>query len=191
MISRRIAILLLVLSFSFPAMAQNSVASVTDVTPAMVAWARHVASDYDKYFKPEKAADLSQALGMLKQELGAYIKTRKKLADSVFRSNITKGKKDPEGLESLKNRMTTVMESMRNVTDLTNKDIRSEGDKLNEEIYNVLYGSEPRYLSHLEAFLDGNEVTKKDLALDGSICYTRLSECLDIISNLLEKTKKY
>ena len=76
------------------------------------------------------------------------------------------------------------MGRMRNVTDLTNDQLREEGDKLNDAIYNVLYGEPNQFLSHLEAFLAGYDVTKKDMALDGSTCYTRLQTCINLITGI-------
>lgn len=168
----------------------QSAPAVTDVTFNMVTWFKHLNADFDKYYKHEKAADLKQRLALLKDDLSTYMKARKKLSDSLFRNNIAPGKKDPANLESLKTKMSTVMGRMRDVTDLTNKELRVEGDKLNDEIYNGLYGEPARFLSSLEAFLDGADVTKKDLAVDGSACYARLEECISNISAVQSKLER-
>lgn len=167
--------------------AQASTPPVQDVTTDLLTWVKHLNNDVEKYYKPEKGADLSQHLGGLKDDLQVYMKTRKKLSDSLFRNNIKPGKKDPDQLEDLKTKMSAVMGHMRDVSDLVSNDLRKEGDKLNEEMYEALYGQQPRYLSFLEAFLDGVEVTKKDLAVDGSVHYQRLEECTAVIASLKDK----
>ncbi|MEZ2444820.1 hypothetical protein AB6805_24005 [Chitinophaga sp. RCC_12] len=178
------------LFFSFSALAQSEKPGVTDITFHMLTWVKHLDSDVDKYFKREKGEQLNQQLESLKQELDNYRKARKTLSDSLFRNNIAPGKKDDYNLEALKVRMSAVMEKLRGVTDLVNPALQAEGDKLNEEIYNALYGDQPKYLSYLEAFLGGLEVTKKDLALDGSTAYSRLGDCVNIISSLEGKINK-
>ncbi|MBC9932962.1 hypothetical protein [Chitinophaga qingshengii] len=165
----------------------SSAPPVQDVSTALLTWVKHLNNDVEKYYKPEKGADLSQHLGGLKDDLQVYMKTRKKLSDSLFRNNIKPGKKDPDQLEDLKTKMSAVMGHMRDVSDLVSNDLRKEGDKLNEEMYEALYGQQPRYLSFLEAFLDGVEVTKKDLAVDGSVHYQRLEECIGVIASLKDK----
>lgn len=163
---------------------------VTDITHNMLGWLKHLNNDFEKYYTHEKAADLKTRIALLKDDLTTYMKSRKKLSDSLFRNNVAPGKKDPVNLESLKTKMSTVMGRLRDVTDLTNKELRVEGDKLNDEIYNALYGEPARYLSNLEAFLDGAEVTKKDLALDGSAVYARLEECVSNISAIQSKLER-
>lgn len=179
--------LLVLLAFSGNVMAQSENPAVLDITTGLLTWVKHLNSNVDKYFTREKGADLGQHLATLKEDLRVYMKTRKTLSDSLFRHNIAPGKRDPDNLEALKNKMGAVMNSMRNVTDLVSNDLRAEGDKLNDEIYDALYGQEPRYLSNLEAFLGGVDVTKKDLAVDGSSNYQRLEECTALIASLQEK----
>ncbi|NML39773.1 hypothetical protein HHL17_21420 [Chitinophaga sp. G-6-1-13] len=167
--------------------AAQTTPSVQDVTTGLLTWVKHLNNDVDKYYKPEKGEDLSLHLKGLKEDLQVYMKTRKKLSDSLFRNNIAPGKKDPDRLEDLKTKMSAVMNHMRDVNDLASNDIRKEGDKLNEEMYEALFGQQPRYLSFLEAFLDGADVTKKDLAVDGSVHTQRLEECTALIASLQEK----
>ncbi|MEC5144819.1 hypothetical protein [Chitinophaga sp. 212800010-3] len=171
--------------------AQVQHASVTDVTPALLDWTKHLNSAADKYVTKEKAEELGQHLELLRQDLTSYMKARKRLSDSLFRNNIAPGKKDPASLQMLKEKMSTVMQRMRDVTDLTNDELRTEGDKLNDKIYHILYEEEGRYPSNLEAFLDGFDVTKKDMALDASMCYQRLEDCVNLISSLLDKVNRY
>ena len=161
--------------------------AVTDVTESLQTWVKRLDSDFNKYYDREKSAQLKESLGFLKQDLEDYMRTRKKLSDSLFRHNVPAGQKDPGNLEILKTKMGAVMGRMRDVTDLTNRELQTEGDKLNDAIYNVLYGQPNQFLSHLEAFFAGYEVTKKDMALDGSICYSRLQTCLGLIDGLREK----
>lgn len=170
--------LLFFLLFAATAFGQSEKAGVTDVTTGMLAWIKRLNNDADKYFTPEKGEDLARNLEALRLDLTIYMKARKVLSDSLFRHNIAPGKKDPDNLESLKTKMNAVMERMRGVTDMVNNDLRAQGDKLNDDIYEVLYGQPGRYLSSLEAFLDGKDVTKKDLAVDGSAKYSRLEECI-------------
>jgi hypothetical protein len=172
------------------AAAQSKTAPVTDVTSELLDWVKHLNNDLDKYFKKEKGAQLNEALDFLKQDLTVYLKTRKALSDSLFRHNAAPGKRDEQNLEVLKAKMSDIMGRMRNVTDLTNKELREEGDKLNDQIYNVLFGDKTHFLSHLEAFLAGMDVTKKDLALDGSTYFTRLQECINLISTLQGRINK-
>lgn len=170
--------------------AQSAKPVVTDVTTGILTWAQHVHNDLDKYYTPDKGVALNEQLEELKRNLTDYMKTRKKLSDSLFRHNIAPGKKDEQNLEALKEKMKAVMERMRNVTDLTSKTLREEGDRLNEDIYNALYGDQPRYLSNLEAFLDGKDVTKKDLAIDGSANYNRLEESVRLITDLQARVER-
>ena len=178
----RLLTLSLFLIFATNAYGQTPV--VTDVTDQLQTWVKHLDGDFNKYYTHEKSAQLKESLSLLKLDLGDYMKARKRLSDSLFRNNAAPGKKDPENLEALKLKMNEVMRRMREVTDLTNEELRKEGDKLNDAIYNTLYTQPNQYLSHLEAFLAGFEVTKKDLALDGSTCYTRLQNCISLISGL-------
>ncbi|MEV4886943.1 hypothetical protein MRBLMN1_005522 [Chitinophaga ginsengisegetis] len=184
------AALCCMLFFSASVLAQSAKPGVTDITFHMLTWVKHLDNDVDKYFKREKGEQLNQQLEALKQELNNYRKARKILSDSLFRNNIAPGKKDDYNLEALKVRMSAVMEKLRGVTDLVNPELQAEGDKLNEEIYNALYSDQPKYLSYLEAFLGGLEVTKKDLALDGSTAYSRLGDCVNIIASLEGKINR-
>lgn len=163
---------------------QSSNPMVSDVTFSMLTWVKHLNGDIDKPYSSEKAEQLKQRLEDLKLDLTVYKKARKVLADSLFRNNIAPGKKDPDNLEQLKTKMSKVMEGMRGVNDLVSESVQQEGDKLNDQIYKTLYEEPGRYLSYLEAFLDGREVTKKDLALDGSVCFTRLEECINMIAGM-------
>lgn len=165
----------------------QSTPAVTDISNHLLDWLKQLNTNFDKYYTPEKGADLKTRVALLKDDLTIYMKARKKLSDSLFRNNIAPGKKDPVNLEALKTKMSTVMGRLRDVTDLTNKELRVEGDKLNDEIYNALYGEPARYLSYLEAFLGGADVTKKDLAIDGSAVYGRLEECVNNLSALQSK----
>lgn len=176
--------LTLFLSLILATNAYGQTPAVADVTDRLLNWVKHLDSDFNKYYTHEKSALLKESFALLKQDLGDYMKARKKLSDSLFRSNAAPGKKDPENLESLRLKMNAVMGRMRNVTDLTNDELREEGDKLNDAIYNVLYGQPNQFLSHLEAFLAGFDVTKKDMALDGSTCYTRLQTCISLITGI-------
>jgi hypothetical protein len=164
--------------------AQSTNAVVTDVTFGLLTWVKHLNNDIDKPRSTEKATQLKEQLGSLKESLTLYRRNRKMLSDSLFRNNIAPGKKDENNLEALKTRMSSVMQGMREVNDLVNESVQVEGDKLNDQIYKTLYEEQGHYLSYLEAFLDGKEVTKKDLALDGSVCYTRLEECINLITTM-------
>jgi hypothetical protein len=188
MVFSKVFPLLLLLAFSVNASGQSPV--VTDVSVGMLTWAKHLDNGLDKYFSREKADELNEHLKYLEQDLRAYMKTRKTLSDSLFRNNIAPGKKDNEHLEILKTEMSAVMRQMRDVTDLVGRELQAEGDKLNNEIYNVLYGEEGRYLSSLEAFLAGGDVTKRDLAVEGSKSYERLEACVNIITVLQRKIDK-
>jgi hypothetical protein len=183
--------LLLSLALSLNAFGQDSkTATVTDAAYNLLTWVKHLNSDVDKYFSPAKGEEMSRYLGLFRQELTNYMKTRKTLADSLLRNNITPGKKDEASLEVLKQRMSNVMTGMRSVTDFVSDDLRAEGDKLNDEIYNAYYGDHPRFLSHLEALLSGADVTKKDLAVESSVGYQRLEECINLIQVIQAKIDK-
>ncbi|MBO9732713.1 MAG: hypothetical protein J7623_28980 [Chitinophaga sp.] len=194
MISRKVAgcsLFVFLLIFSSAVFAQTANTMVTDVTFDLLTWIKHVSNDVDKQsFSSEKLEQLKQGLEALKEDLTVYKKTRKVLADSLFRHNIAPGKKDPDNLDLLKEKMSKVMEGMRGVNDLVSEPVQQEGDKLNEQIYKVLYEEQGRYLSHLEAFLAGVDVTKKDLALDGSVCFTRLEECIHLVAGMEERVGK-
>ncbi|MFB6457826.1 hypothetical protein ACE38W_21325 [Chitinophaga sp. Hz27] len=165
--------------------AQNGKAPVTDITVDILNWVKHLDSGLDKYYTSDKSRDLYDNFGYLKQELTEYLNDRKKLSDSLFRNNVkSTGKQDPAALESLRKKMTYVMGRMRDVTDLTNNDLRAEGDKLNDKIYNILTSEQPQYLSNLEAFLAGYEVTQKDIAIDGSAKTQRLAESVNLITSI-------
>ncbi|MBS0030427.1 hypothetical protein ACTJJ0_25650 [Chitinophaga sp. 22321] len=179
-----VSALVLLLTFSVNAFGQADNAMVTDVTVNMLTWVKHLNNDVDKYFNREKADDLKQQLEFFKQDLKNYMKTRKALSDSLFRNNIAPGKKDETNLEILKIKMSAVMERARGVSDLVGEELQKEGDNLNNQLYKVLYEDQGRYLSYLEAFLAGIDVTKKELAVDGSVCYTRLEECTTLITTL-------
>lgn len=176
--------LLWLLTFSATAFGQSENAMVTDVTVNLLTWVKHLNNDIDKYYTREKADDLKQQLEYLKQDLINYMKTRKALSDSLFRNNIAPGKTDNGNLEILKIKMSAVMERARGVSDLVGEALQKEGDQLNNQMYKVLYEEQGRYLSYLEAFLAGVDVTKKELAVDGSVCYTRLEECTNLITTL-------
>ncbi|ASZ12637.1 hypothetical protein KTO58_11305 [Chitinophaga pendula] len=179
--------LFILMTISASVSAQTGQPDVTDVTTSLRNWLKHLDNDFDKYFTREKADDLGRYYADLKKDLTDYMKARKKLSDSLFRNNIAPGKKDPQHLEMLKEKMSGIMGHMRGITDLANNDLRAEGDKLNNQLYEVLYGDGKRYLSNLEGFLDGYDVSKKDLAIDGSAYYDRLGECITLISSIQSK----
>jgi hypothetical protein len=166
-------------------------APVSDVTVRLLEWAKHLDAGLDKYATAEKSADLYDKFGYLKEDLNDYMKFRKRLSDSLFRLNtITPGGKDEVNLQLMKEKMSNIMQRMRDVTDLTNNDLRAEGDKLNEKLYNMLYSDNVVYLSNLEAFLAGFEVTKKDLAIDGSANTGRLQETVNILTTIQARLKR-
>jgi hypothetical protein len=162
---------------------------VEDVSKSLLNWTKHLNADVDKYFTREKGGELIRNLDAFKEELTLYTKTRKNLSDSIFRKEIAPGNKDPKNLELLKTRMGEIIRQMRNVTDLTNNELRAEGDRLNDKIYNVLNGEGPQFLSYLEAFLSGLEVTKKEMALDNSTAYDRLQQSINFLTSTEDKIR--
>lgn len=162
---------------------------VEDVSKSLLNWTKHLNADVDKYFTREKVDELILNLDAFKRELTLYTKTRKNLSDSIFRTNVAPGNKDPNNLELLKTRMGEVIRQMRNVTDLTNNELRAEGDRLNDQIYNVLNGEGSQFLSYLEAFLSGLAVTKKEMALDNGTAYDRLQQSINLLTSTQDKIR--
>jgi hypothetical protein len=162
---------------------------VEDVSRSLLNWTQHLNADADKYFTREKGDELIRNLDALKQALTLYAKTRKNLSDSIFRKNIASGNKDPKNLELLKTQMGEIIRQMRNVTDLTNNELRAEGDRLNDQIYNVLNGDGNQFLSYLEAFLTGLAVTKKEMALDNGTAYDRLQQSIHLLTSTEDKIR--
>jgi len=162
---------------------------VEDVSRSLLNWTKHLNADVDKYFTREKGNELISNLDAFKRELTVYAKTRKNLSDSIFRKNIAPGNKDPKNLELLKNQMGEVIRQMRNVTDLTNNELRAEGDRLNDQIYNVLSGEGNQFLSYLEAFLNGLPVTKKEMAIDNGTTYDRLLQSINLLTSTQDKIR--
>jgi len=183
--------LLIVFVSHFAATAQTAGrAPVSDVTVSLLDWVKLLDKNLDKFSGAEKNAELYDRFGYLNQDLTDYMKFRKRLSDSLFRNNITPGKKNETALQLLKEKMSGIMQRMRDVTDMTNAELRKEGDRLNDKLYNALYGDNQVYLSNLEAFLAGYEVTKKDLALDGSTLTNRLQETVNIITTMQARLKR-
>ncbi|PSL23028.1 hypothetical protein [Chitinophaga ginsengisoli] len=188
MIFRRILTFAIVLLSATNSFAQTL--PVVDVSLSLLNWTKHLDADVDKYFTKEKGQELSRSFGLLKKNLITYMKTRKNLSDNIFRNNIAPGKKDPENLETLKTQMGDVIREMRNVTDLTNNELRAEGDRLNDKIFNVLNSEGTQYLSNLEAFLAGLDVSKRDIALDASVAYDRLQQSINILASTEDKINR-
>jgi len=188
MIFRRILTLFIVLLSATCSFAQTS--PVVDVSMSLLNWTKHLDADVDKYFTREKGAELTRSFEALKKDLTTYMKTRKNLSDNIFRNNTAPGKKDPENLEVLKTQMGDVIRQMRNVTDLTNNELRAEGDRLNDKIFNVLNSEGTQFLSHLEAFLAGLDVSKRDLALDASVAYDRLQQSISLLASTEDKISR-
>jgi hypothetical protein len=92
-------------------------------------------------------------------------------------------------MELLKTQMGEIIRQMRNVTDLTNNELRAEGDRLNDQIYNVLNGEGNVFLSYLEAFLAGLDVTKKEMALDNGMPYDRLQQSIKLLASTQNKIR--
>ncbi|RPD38991.1 hypothetical protein [Chitinophaga barathri] len=180
--------LLLLPARTFAQSAQT--ATVTDVTQGLHKWIKGMNTNVDKYFSQDRGAELYDRLEELKFGLSGYLKTRKTLSDSLIRHNAAPGKRDNNALESLKIKMSTVMAQMRGISNLVSEDLRAEGDKLNDEIYNAIYSEQPRFLSHLEAFLAGMEVSKKDLAVESVAAYDRLTESVSLITDLQGKLNR-
>lgn len=185
MVFRRILTLAIVLLFATNSFAQTL--PVVDVSMSLLNWTKHLDADVDKYFTKEKGEELNRSFEALKRDLTTYMKTRKNLSDNIFRNNIAPGKKDPDNLEALKTQMGEVIRQMRNVTDLTNNELRAEGDRLNDKIFNVLNSDGTQFLSNLEAFLAGLDVSKRDLALDASVAYDRLQQSIGHLASALGK----
>jgi hypothetical protein len=162
---------------------------VEDVSKSMLNWTQHLNTNIDKYFTREKGDELIRNLEAFKEALSLYMKTRKNISDSIFRKNIAPGNKDPKNLELLKTQMGEIIRQMRNVTDLTNNELRAEGDRLNDQIFNVLNGEGTQFLSYLEAFLTGLEVTKKDMALDNGMPYDRLQQSIKLLASTQDKIR--
>lgn len=175
------------LLFSARTFAQSA---VTDVTQGLHKWIKGMNSNVDKYFSQDRGSELYESLGELKNGLTSYMKTRKTLSDSLIRHNVQPGKRNDNALESIKITMSAVMGQMRGISNLVSEDLRAEGDKLNDEIYNAMYSEHPHYLSHLEAFLAGTEVTKKDLAVESVAAYDRLKESIQLITDLQAKLNR-
>jgi len=179
-------ILVLLLCTSY-ASAQS--VAVEDVSKNLVAWTTHLNADVDKYYTRDKADELARSLGSFKQALALYTKTRKSLSDSVFRYNIAPGNKDPRNAELLRTQMGDIIREMRNVTDLTNNQLREQGDRLNDQLFNVLNSEGTQFLSYLEAFLNGLSVTKKELALDNGVTYDRLQQSISQLTAAENKVR--
>jgi hypothetical protein len=162
---------------------------VEDVSKSMLNWTQHLNTDVDKYFTREKGTELIRNLDAFEQALNLYMKTRKNLSDSIFRKNVAPGNKDPKNLELLKAQMGEVLRQMRNVTDLTNNELREQGDRLNDQIYNVLNGEGTQFLSYLEAFLSGLTVTKKEMALDNGMTYDSLLQSINLLTSTQNKIR--
>ena len=156
---------------------------VEDVSKNMLNWTQHLHTEVDKYFTRDKGDELIRHLDGFKQALTLYSKTRKNLSDSIFRNNIAPGSKDTKNLELLRERIGDVIRQMRNVTDLTNNELRAEGDRLNDQIFNVLNAEGNQFLSYLEAFLSGVAVTKKEMALDNGLAYDRLQQSINLLAS--------
>lgn len=163
---------------------------VVDVSMSLLNWTKHLDADVDKYFTREKGEELNRSFEALKRDLTTYMKTRKNLSDNIFRNNMAPGKKDPDNLEALKTQMGDVIRQMRNVTDLTNNELRAEGDRLNDKIFNVLNSDGTQFLSNLEAFLAGLDVSKRDLALDAGVAYDRLQQSISHLASALGGMKQ-
>jgi argininosuccinate lyase len=162
---------------------------VEDVSQNLLSWTKHLNSDIDKFYTRDKADELVLSLSGFKQALTLYTKTRKNLSDSIFRNNIAPGKKDPQNVELLRTQMGEVIRQMRNVTDLTNNESRAEGDRLNDQIFNVLNSDGKQFLSYLEAFLNGLSVTKKEIALDNGMTYDRLQQSISLLNSAENKVR--
>ncbi|KAA2239032.1 hypothetical protein F0L74_22740 [Chitinophaga agrisoli] len=188
MILRRIVTLCTCLFFAAQAAGQSL--PVVDVSMSLLNWTKHLNTDVDKYYTREKGEELTRNFEALRRDLAIYMNSRKRLSDSIFRKNIAPGKKDADNLELLKTQMGEVIRQMRSVTDLTNNELRAEGDRLNDQIYNVLNSEGAQYLSYLEAFLAGLEVSKKDMALDGSVAYDRLGQAISLLATTQDKISR-
>jgi hypothetical protein len=184
---RRLLPLIIVLLSATYSSAQS--VPVEDISKSLLNWTQHLNTDVNKYFSREKGDELIRNLDALKQELTLYTKTRKNLSDSIFRNNVAPGNKDPQNLELLKNRIGEIIRQMRNVTDLTNNELRAEGDRLNDHIYDVLNGEGNQFLSYLEAFLNGLAVTKKEMALDNGPAYDRLQQSINLLNSTEDKIR--
>jgi hypothetical protein len=180
-------LLIIILLCSASASAQS--VPVEDVSKSLLNWTQHLNADVDKYFTREKGKELVSNLDAFKQALSVYTKTRKNLSDSIFRKEVAPGNKDPKNLQLLKDQMGEVIRQMRNVTDLTNNDLRAEGDRLNDRIYNVLDGEGKQFLSYLDAFLYGSAVTKKEMALDNGTTYDRLQQSISQLTATEDKIR--
>ncbi len=187
MVRRILFLFVALLSFTW-ASAQSL--PVVDVSMSLLNWTKHLNADVDKYFTKEKGEELTRNFEAFKRDLTTYMKTRKNLSDNIFRKDIAPGKKDPENLEVLKTQMGDVIRQMRNVTDLTNDELRAEGDRLNDKIYNVLNGEGTQYLSALEVFLAGLDVSKRDIALDASVAYDRLQQSISLLASAQDKISR-
>ncbi|MBW8682875.1 hypothetical protein [Chitinophaga rhizophila] len=185
---RSILLLLITLLPALHASAQS--VPVEDVSINLLNWSKHLHADADKYYTREKHEELTRNLEALEREVTIYMKTRKRLSDSIFRHNIAPGKKDPENLDLLKTQMGEIIRQMRNVTDLTNDALRAEGDRVNDQIFNVLNGEGNVYLSYLEAFMNGLDVSKKQMTLDGGTAYDRLQQTIGQLAATRDKIKR-
>ncbi len=183
-------LLTLCICLIFAAQADGQSVPVVDVSMSLLNWTKHLNTDVDKYYTREKAEELTRNFEALRRDLAIYMNSRKRLSDSIFRKNIAPGKKDPDNLELLKTQMGEVIRQMRGVTDLTNNELRAEGDRLNDQIFNVLNSEGAQFLSYLEAFLAGLEVSKKDMALDGSVAYDRLGQAISLLATTQDKISR-
>lgn len=182
---RRLLFLFIILLSATYVSAQS--APVVDVSANLLNWIKHLDANVDKYFTRDKGEELSRNIEALKRDITIYFKIRKNLSDSIYRKNVAPGKKDEKNLELLKTQMGEIIGQMRGVTDLTNNELRAEGDRLNDQIYNVLNSDGARFLSYLEAFLSGLEVSKKDMALDASLAYDRLQQAISLLASTKDK----
>lgn len=182
-------IVFVVVLMSFTSVYGQSV-PVVDVSVSLLNWTQRLNTDLDKYYTREKGDELVRNLEALHRELTLYMKTRKTLSDSIYRNNIAPGNKDPRSVEVLRTYMGEIIRQMRNVTDLTNDELRAEGDRLNDQIFGVLNGEGTTYLSYLDAFLTGKEVTKKEMALEGGVAYNRLQQSASLLASLQDKIRR-
>lgn len=180
---------LLIVFLLYTTFASAQSVPVEDVSQRLLNWTTHLQSDVDKYFTREKKNELILHLDGFKKALTLYTTTRKNLSDSIFRKDVPPGNKDPRNAAVLKEQMGDVIRQMRNVTDLTNNELREEGDRVNDQIFDVLNAEGTNFLSYLEAFLNGLQVTKKEMALDNGAAYDRLQKAIKNLNATQEKIR--
>lgn len=144
----------------------------------------------DSYFHNEKKEKLRRYLGYFQNDLQKYLEIRKKLMDDLTSNNFNTLNDDTKKIISdLKTRLGELSERLSQISVMLNDEQSSHAKYIVQSIHESQASQRELFLTELEKLINGQNVDKTNLTMNGKRIYYELSESVELISEIRDKLK--